>query len=347
MGPLRGKSFLTIGSARVTGASSTAPRVSIMIPVAANPVHLAACLRSLERCMPMDVTFEVILVLNSPTDYLAVLAESTIETRVIAASTNLGLAGAGNRARAEARGEFLVLLHDDAQIEQGWMEALLDAAANHPRAGAVGCKVLFPDGRLQGAGQILWRDGTTSPPWLGSAPSAGSFAEARAVDYTGTSSLLIRSATWDSVGGLDEQFFPVYYVDVDLAMKIRSRGQFVLYEPRARIRHHQGASGDLRWRWFVTYRNRAFFLAKWRAKLEDHEVRVKGSQEAIESAMHRAALFAARVEANKSLAPDPRDRASFVPFDSAQQERRALQMALDLSHEYAEALESGWTPPTA
>ncbi len=287
--------------------------------------------------MPAGLGFEVIVVLNSPNDYDAVLAESSIEGRVIGASTNLGLAGAGNRARAEAGGDFLVLLHDDAQIEQGWIEALLDAAANEPRAGAIGGQVLSPEGQLQSAGMILWRDATTSAPWNGAPPSVDSFAVARAVDYIGTSSLLIRADTWDAVGGLDEQFFPLYYVDVDLAMKIRRHGQIVLYDPRSRIHHHQGASGDLRWRWFVTLRNRRRFLAKWQAELEEHEVGLPGSQEAIESAMQRAEAFVARVQANTSGASLP---TALDPsrFDAVKQERRSLIMGLDLYREYAEAL---------
>src|SRR5262249_11859966 len=157
---------------------------------------------------------------------------------------NLGLAGAGNRGRALAKGELLVLLHDDAEVEPGWLEALVEAADRHPEAGAIGGKVLFPDGRLQSAGMILWRDATTSPPWTkGTTPDPAAFDRPRAVDYCGTCSLLVRAAVWDAAGGLDERLFPVYFVDVDLAMAIRRMGRVVLYEPRSVIRHHQGASG--------------------------------------------------------------------------------------------------------
>lgn len=334
-----GKSSRTTGNARLNGASPLLPLVSIIIPSAADPKHLLACLRSLENHMPADLTFEVIAVLNSNNDYNAVLTRSSIEVRAIGASTNLGLAGAGNRARANARGNYLVLLHDDSQIERGWIEALLDAAESHPEAGAIGGKVLSPDGKLQGAGMILWRDGTTSPPWLGAVPSADRFAVPRAVDYIGTSSLMIRAHTWDVVGGLDEQFYPLYYVDVDLAMKIRRQGQIVLYEPRSRTRHHQGASGDLRWRWFVTHRNRNKFLEKWGTALDGQEVRSEGSQESIDSAMRRAEMFMARVQAEKSAAPGPSGHANVGSFDRIAQERRSLLLGLGLYRDYADTLE--------
>lgn len=333
------KSSRTTGNARVNGPSPPVPLVSIIIPSAADPKHLLACLRSLESHMPVDLTFEVIAVLNSNNDYHGVLTRSSIEVRAIGASTNLGLAGAGNRARADARGNYLVLLHDDSQIEQGWIEALLDAAESHPEAGAIGGKVLSPDGKLQGAGMILWRDGTTAPPWLGAVPAADRFAVTREVDYIGTSSLMIRANTWDAVGGLDEQFYPLYYVDVDLAMKIRRHGQIVLYEPRSRTRHHQGASGDLRWRWFVTHRNRSKFLEKWGTALDGQVVRIEGSQESIDSAMRRAELFEARVRADKSGAPGPSSHASAGSFDRLEQERRCLLLGLGLYSDYADALE--------
>ncbi len=288
--------------------------------------------------LPAGLSFEVIALLNSEADYDAILGECRIDVRVIRSSVNLGLAGAGNRARAEARGEFLVLLHDDSQIEPGWIEALLDAAETNPHAGAIGGKVITLRGTLQSAGMILWRDAATSAPWLGSPPDPESFAEPRAVDYIGTSSLLIRAATWDAVGGLDEQFYPVYFVDVDLAMKIRRHGQIVLYEPRSRTRHHQGASGELHWRQFVSERNRRKFIQKWEAELAGHEARVPDSREAIDRAVRRAQAFAQSLVADDTLASGQRAGADASPFDRVDQERRALMMAVDLYRAYADAL---------
>src|SRR5262249_1491628 len=155
---------------------------------------LTACLRSLARFAPDDIPFETIVVLNNATaDKLAVLQAAADGIILVSSPDNLGIAGAGNRGRAQARGQYLVLLHDEAEIEAGWMQALVRTAEQHPRAGAIGGKVLHPTGELQNAGMILWCDGTTSPPWLGEAPSAESFDSLRAVDYCGSSSLLVRA----------------------------------------------------------------------------------------------------------------------------------------------------------
>jgi GT2 family glycosyltransferase len=327
---------------RIVLPAASSPRVSVIIPAAvsgtAQPELLLACLRSLERHGPRGIPFETIALLNGGTRELAEALRQTVAgLRVECSPANFGLAGAGHRGRALARGELLALLHDDAEITPGWLEALAAAADRHPEAGAIGGKVLFPDGRLQNAGMILWRDGTTSPPWSGDTPPASAFDQPRPVDYCGSSSLLVRAATWDAVGGLDERFFPVYFVDVDLAMAIRRHGQIVLYEPRSAIRHHQGASGKPRFRRFVTQRNRQLFLEKWESALEAHEPWEAGSPASIERALARAEAFGekARREGPPVSGPVPERPA----FDPARQERRYLEMDLALQKDYVAHLE--------
>jgi GT2 family glycosyltransferase len=185
----------------------------------------------------------------------------------------------------------MLLLHDDAEVEAGWMEALVSTADDHPEAGAVGGKVLHPDGRLQNAGMILWSDAYTSPPWVGSTPPPTAFDRQRAVDYCGTSSLLVRASGWDAVGGLNEELYPVYYVDVDLSMGLRNLGFVVLYQPASRIRHHQGASGDPHFRSFASRTNRLVFITKWWRALDRHEPPARNSPAAVERAMARADAF--------------------------------------------------------
>lgn len=268
---------------------AAAPRVSIIIPAFSTFELLAACLRSLAAHVPPELESETIVVPNEATDHaLERLAEVVTGAKIVPSPVNSGLTGAGNRGRREASGELIVLLHDDAEIQAGWLEALLEAAEAYPEAGAIGGKVLWPDGRLQDAGCILWRDASTSPCWTGTAPSPESFDEIRAVDYCGTSSLVIRASLWDAIGGLDERFYPAYYVDVDIGMEVRRMGGVVLYQPNSRIVHHRGASGAPRYREFLIHRNRQTFTKKWAQQLEEHESRTDDIAEAIPRAMRRA-----------------------------------------------------------
>lgn len=266
-----------------------------------------ATLRSISLHGPLHIPFEVIVVLNQPIVQEAPRLDHLVNgVRFIASAANLGLAGAANRGRNVARGELLIVLHDDAEVESGWMEALVDTADAHPTAGAIGGKVLYPDGRLQNAGMILWRDATSSPPWFGERPPPTAFDRLRVVDYCGTSSLLVRAEVWDDIGGLDERFYPVYYVDVDLAMAVRQRGLVVLYQPQSRILHHGGASDSSRWRSFVSARNRQLFIDKWGSALDQHEPADADVAAAIGRAMTRAAALAPAPHRGDSLlSPSP------------------------------------------
>jgi GT2 family glycosyltransferase len=271
---------------------SSAPRVSVIIPSSTRLDLLHACLQSLARFGPAAIPYETIVVLNEAIPE----AESRLRgmatgIQVASSTVNLGLAGAGNRGRALARGELLILLHDDAEIEAGWMEALVETADAHPGAGAIGGKVLHPTGELQWAGGILWREAYVSRPWVGETPAPNALDRLRAVDFCCSSSLLVRAALWDLIGGLDEQFYPVNFVDVDLCMAIRKLGFLVLYQPNSCIRHHQSASTEPRFKEFLIRRNRLLFLKKWGAALENHEP-YECSSAAVERASARAEMFA-------------------------------------------------------
>jgi GT2 family glycosyltransferase len=308
---------------------SATPRVSVIIPSSTRLDLLHACFRSLARFGPAEIPYETIVVLNQTTPEAERRLRQTVTgIQVVSSPINLGLAGAGNRGRALARGELLILLHDDAEIEPGWMEALVETADAHPEAGAIGGKVLYPDGRLQWAGAILWRTAICSSPWVGETPAPTAFDRLRAVDFCGTSSLLVRAALWDCVGGLDEQFYPVYYVDVDLAMAMRKLGFVVLYQPNSRIRHHLGASSNPGFREFLLHRNRILFVKKWRAALENQEP-YENSPAAVERALGRAEILADQCRRRGSMTVKHSVRSK--TFNVAEQhsrhveKRRALQ----------------------
>ena len=313
---------------------SPAPRVSIIIPATSIDL-LHACLRSIARCGLSKIPYETIVVLNEARDQDAArLREAVTGVHVVSSPFNLGLAGSGNRGRDLARGELLLLLHDDAEVEPGWMEALVETADSHPEAGAIGGKVLDPDGRLQHAGMIVWRDATVSDVGNPTAPDA--FGSVRAVDCCGSSSLLVRSAAWDLVGGLDERFHPVYYVDVDLAMALRAQGFVVLFQPGSRIRHHRGASSTRRFGQFLYNRNRLQFIEKWGAALYAHEPRVGRLSAATERAIARADAFGRGrigLKPAAGLSPAPRP-----PFDPILQERRLAEWSRTIQKDYVDHL---------
>jgi GT2 family glycosyltransferase len=250
-----------------TGAPATAPRASIVV-VASRPGPL------LDRCLEQlaahetRVPFETIVVLNGAPNGANPECAAAL---ILRSEVNLGLAGALNLARPDARGEFIVSLHDDSEVQQGWLDALVGTADREPEAGAVGSLVLDPSGQVTAAGWMLLRDGRTRAPWSGEAPAAASFTAVRPADYCPSCSLLVRSSTWDMLGGADERLFPLYYVDVDLCLAIRARGQGVLVDPRSVVVHAAGSSTDRDFAFFVAERNRLLMLEKWGDLIHCHE----------------------------------------------------------------------------
>lgn len=321
---------------RIVLPTSPEPRVSILIVTAKQPALLARCLESLARC-GSSVPFEVVLVLNDALpEVKALVRERVSGAIVIDSSVPLGLAGGSNRARAAARGELLVLLHDDTEAEPGWLEALVETIDEHPEAGAVGSRMLNLDGTSQSQGCVLWSDGSAlglgGPGSL--LPASGT---ARATDYCGSSSLLVRAASWDAIGGADERFYPAFYVDVDLCLGIWSLGQAVLCTPASRVRHHKSASTEPRFRQLLYRRNQKLLQEKWGEALGAFEPPAPGSIEGIQRAVERAQVRWRKVrDSSAPLAPP----ATPPPFDPAFQERRILEIALDLQRAWSAELEA-------
>ena len=247
----------------ITLPSVESPRASVLILAWRNVSSLARCLTSLQKHLPA-ATAEVIIVLNGAShDVVQFVRVNVRGGRVVHSDVNLGFAGGCNSAAAAARGDYLVLLNDDAEIERGWLEALIDAADAHPRAGAIGSRILFPDGTLQEAGCVIWRTGATTAVGRYAASDAEAFATPRFVDYCSGCSLLIRRDLWQSLGGMDERYFPAYYEDVDVCLAMRAAGWRVLYQPASVVRHVESASSDAEFKRFLVRRNRERFVEKW------------------------------------------------------------------------------------
>lgn len=316
--------------------TSAAPRVSILIVAARQPQLLARCLESLARC-GSEIPFETVVVLNDALPEVeALVHERVAGLTVTASSVPLGLAGGANRGRAAARGELLVLLHDDTEVEPGWLDALVAVADAHPEAGAVGSRTLDLDGGPQSMGSVLWSDGTVWTLGCGPAALVPLSETTTAVDYSGSSTLLVRTATWDALGGADERFYPAFYVDVDLCLGIWVGGQAVLCTPASRVRHHKSASTEARFREFLLRRNRERLREKWREKLVAFEPPASDSAEAVRRAVDRAQQRWRQACEVAAASPVPPSAVSSVPpFAPISQEYRVLEIALGLQQAWA------------
>jgi GT2 family glycosyltransferase len=312
------------------------PRVSIIIPSSIRTDLLHACLSSLARHAP-TIPYETIVVLNeSEPAAEARLREAVSGVEFARSSVNLGIAGSANRGRSLARGEFLLLLHDDAEVLPGWMEALVDTADAYPETGAVGSRILNPDGSLQHAGAIVWASAQTSQRWGAAPPPPPSaFERPHAADTCVSASLLVRASAWDAVGGPDENFYPSYFVDTDLCMALRQAGYVVACQPGSQVHHRRGSSTKLRFRVFLYHRHRELFGAKWATALTQHEPFDDESPASIARAIARTE--AAAEQARNAFTP--RETPQLRPFDAARQISEHAARAQPLRDSYLAYLE--------
>ncbi|HET9033062.1 MAG TPA: glycosyltransferase, partial [Dokdonella sp.] len=161
---------------------SAQPRVSIVIPVHNKFAYTAACLRSLVE--HADATaFEVIVVDDLSTDSTAARLAEIDGIRVIRNAENLGFVGSCNAGAEVARGEFVLFLNNDTVVTADWLEALIRCFDEESEAGLVGSRLVYPDGRLQEAGGIIFNDGSGWNYGRFEEPDDTRFAFRREADY--------------------------------------------------------------------------------------------------------------------------------------------------------------------
>lgn len=249
------------------------PLVSLVVTAHRGATVTAACLRSIAE-RTEGPAYEVIVVDDAADADNARLWEAVHGAQILVNDPGIGYLRSVNRGAAEARGTYLVLMNNDVEVEAGWLRALVRRAETAPDVGAVAAKLLYPDGSLQEAGGIIFRDGTGANFGKGGAPDFHEFTYAREVDYGSAACLLVRADAWAELGGYDERYLPMYYEDADLCFGLRANGYRVMYEPTAQVVHHEGATagtdlseGGKRFQEL----NRPKFVEKWQLELErDH-----------------------------------------------------------------------------
>jgi len=249
-----------------------APRVSVIIPVYNHLGHSLTCLRSI-AAHPSVIAAEIIVVDDCSADETAATLPQIDGLRYQRNPENLGFIGACNAGAASARGEYLVFLNNDTAVQAGWLDALIDTFAQQPNVGLVGAKLIYPDGRLQEAGGIVFSDASGWNYGRFSDPAAPEYSYLREVDYCSGAAIAVPADLFNEFGGFDSHYAPAYYEDTDLAMKVWERGLRVLYQPKSAVVHFEGiSSGTDTSTGVKAYQvvNQQKFLARWGERLKAH-----------------------------------------------------------------------------
>ncbi|HXT82678.1 MAG TPA: glycosyltransferase [Acetobacteraceae bacterium] len=220
---------------------SDMPVVSVIVPTYGKTDFTLRCLASIAEHKP-DVAIEVIVVDDAYPGPETLCLDRIRGVRLIRHSANLGFIHACNAAARLSLGEYVLFLNNDTQVLAGWLDPMLALFDQRADTGAVGAKLLYPDGRLQEAGGIIWRDGTGWNYGRHDDPAAPVYNYVREADYCSGAALLVRRAVFLQLGGFDERYAPAYFEDSDLCFRLRAAGLRTLYQPRARIMHIEGVS---------------------------------------------------------------------------------------------------------
>lgn len=256
-------------AARATASlwyDGVAPQVSIIVLNYNGSALTRACLESI-WADTTGVRYEIILADNNSSIHdRSELATVDGPHHLVQIGANRQFGEGNNIAAERAKGEFLVFLNNDTEVTEGWLTAMLNTYARHQRCGAVGARLLFPDGRLQEAGAIVLPDGNARQTGRGETPDQPRHSTEKAVHYVSACSMLMRRQDFFDFGGFDYIFEPAYYEDTDLCFRLRAAGRSIIYCPEATIVHHGGVSqGNVPSIGAIIDGNRQKFVARWRA----------------------------------------------------------------------------------
>lgn len=237
---------------------------------------LRACLISLGK---ITIEHEIIVVdCASHDDSAAMVAREFPAVKLIASAENLGFAAGNNRAYEIAIGEWIWLLNPDTEIEANAAEFLIDFLRDNPDAGAVASALVDArDGHIQRSCRTfptpaaLWAQAIGLAALFPRSKRFGfykmgywNYRDARAVEQPMASSFLLRRRAIETIGGLFDEQFPIFFNDVDLCYRLKQVGWQIWFEPRSRVKHWGGAStGQIKLEMIAqSHRSLAKFYAK-------------------------------------------------------------------------------------
>lgn len=236
-----GDDYLKYGKLVFPKAGDKEPMVSIVIPVY-NQIHYTyLCLQSILE-HTKDVSYEVIIADDVSTDATEHLSEFAENIVICRNSINQGFLRNCNNAAKAARGKYVMFLNNDTQVTEGWLSSLVNLIESDDTIGMVGSKLVYPDGRLQEAGGIIWSDGSGWNYGRLDDPDKAEYNYVKDVDYISGAAILLSAGLWKQIGGFDERFAPAYCEDSDLAFEVRKAGYRVVYQPLSKVIHFEGVS---------------------------------------------------------------------------------------------------------
>jgi O-antigen biosynthesis protein len=235
------------GAWRVKFAIRGNPKISVIIPFKDGVSYTKRCVSSIEEKTTYD-NYDIVLVDNQSEEvetkeYLAAMSMKHI---VLSYDKPYSFGKLNNWAASQVNGDHILLLNNDTEVINGeWMSAMLEYS-QRDEVGAVGGKLLYPDGRIQHAGVIVGLGGAAAhshrlldsrlPGYNGWTVNVMNF-----LAVTAACLMIKRELFLEEMGGFLPEFDPAYQ-DVDLGIRLYEAGYWNVFTPYARLYHFESAT---------------------------------------------------------------------------------------------------------
>ena len=255
------------------------PLVTIIIPTRDKVEILKKCIESIQQKTDYP-NWEMLVIDNgsiepATLEYFRELKEDC-RIRVLAYGKPFNYSAINNFAARQAKGDVLALLNNDLEvIAPQWLGEMVSHAIR-PEIGAVGAKLLYPDGTVQHAGVVLGIGGVAGHVhrYLPSDDPGYCYRASVTQNLSAVTGacMLVRKAAYWQVGGLNEASLAVAFNDIDFCLKLREAGYRNLYTPYAVLTHHESISrgrDDTEEKNKIFRQEYAYMQDTWQGKLRD------------------------------------------------------------------------------
>ena len=221
---------------------SDTPEISVIIPVYNQLGYTLKCLKAIALNLSDSILIEIIVINDCSSDRTKEILELVEPLTLVNSNSNQGFIYSCNQGASIAKGKYLYFLNNDTEIKPNCIESLTEVLAAD-NVGAVGSKLVYPQGSLQEAGGIVWQDASGWNYGRQDNPHAPEYNYLRPVDYCSGASLMVKREVFERLDGFDRELAPAYYEDTDLCFAIRhSLGLEVMYQPKSEVIHYEGIS---------------------------------------------------------------------------------------------------------
>lgn len=230
-------------AANIVLPASTEPEVSVIVSSCEDAERIMRSLESI-AALPPRVGIEVLLSCDFRGSSSASVLSLVRGLRLVQNAASINTLSSYNDAASMAHGRYLMFVAAGVVVTEGWLDSLLDVFTQRIDALMAGSKIVSPDGTLNQAGAITWRDGSSLHYGRMDDARLPQYNYLRETDYVSAEALLVEKDFFRAVGGFDEEFCAGNLADADLAFKARASGFKVYYQPASTVVYGHSCVSD-------------------------------------------------------------------------------------------------------